>query len=429
MVLEAPPVDGAPASSNGERETPDVEALIEEARRARRRRYRRSALAAGVTAAVVLAVVGILFALGDVDGGGARRGHSQPAQPPPASGIQPAETAPAGLGVVGRGPTSIDFTDAAHGWIASGNVALPLGNPTIVRTNNGGQTWQRTPVPNLAAQNVDPATRYQLGGLVGIHFANAVRGWFFQAGIAWQTNDGGVTWTKMHLPVPGAVVAVTSSDGDVWSLIDTCPIGAVSCPQNLAKGALYHATSSTSLTWRRVGAPLPGGIGTLYPAAAHSVLVALGPTTYHRSVTATVSVAQSTGCQIIGPLAGGATAGVCGGGGGGDASTSNISVSAHQGRTWKLVVGGPPSTKFMGGLTTNGTDAVFFVTGGQTLWRTSTSQPGWTSVLQAPQGSTDEIFPVYVEGVHGLALDSNGTDVHWFHTTDGGVTWQAVTLP
>ena len=107
----------------------------------------------------------------------------------------------------------------------------------------------------------------------------------------------------------------------------------------------------------------------------------------------------------------------------------NSSISANQGRTWKPLVAGPPSTAFMGGLTTNGTNAVFFVTGGQTLWRTGTSQPGWTPVLQAPQGSTDEIYPVYVTGANGLALDSNGTDAHWFQTTDGGVTWQSVTLP
>ncbi len=429
MILATRVVRADTTSSQRGSETPDAEALIEEARRAKRRRHRRTALAAGLAAAVVLTVVGILFAVGDIGGGGAQEGLSQPSQPPAAPVNQPAQTAPAGLGVVGRGPTSVDFTNARNGWVASGNVALPLGNPTIVRTIDGGQTWQRTPVPNLAAQSVDPSTRFQLGGLLGIHFANTARGWFFQAGIAWQTNNSAANWTKTHLPVTGAVVALTSSGHDVWSLIDTCPIGAVSCPQNLAKGTVFHATSATSLTWRRVGGSLPGGIGTLYPAKDHSVLVALGPTTYHRSVVANAPVARSTGCQTIGPLIDGATAGVCGGGGGGDASTSNISISANQGRTWKPLVGGPPSTNFMGGLTTNGTNAVFFVTGGQTLWRTSTEQPRWTPVLQAPQGSTDEIFPVYVEDAHGLALDSNGTDAHWFETTDGGATWQAVTLP
>jgi hypothetical protein len=83
----------------------------------------------------------------------------------------------------------------------------------------------------------------------------------------------------------------------------------------------------------------------------------------------------------------------------------------------------------MGTMTTNGSDAVFDVTGGQTLWRTSISAPGWQAVLQAPVGSQEEIYPVYVVGTHGYALISSGLDGHWFETSDGGVTWDPVTLP
>jgi hypothetical protein len=114
---------------------------------------------------------------------------------------------------------------------------------------------------------------------------------------------------------------------------------------------------------------------------------------------------------------------------GGDASVSRLAVSNDHGNTWQPLVGGPPSSQYGGPLTTNGADAVFYVTGGQTLWRTSTSQPSWSTVLQAPQGSTDEIYPIYVYGGHGLALVSNGLDAHWFETSDGGVTWEPVTLP
>ena len=83
----------------------------------------------------------------------------------------------------------------------------------------------------------------------------------------------------------------------------------------------------------------------------------------------------------------------------------------------------------MGLLTTNGTDTVFYVTGGQTLWQTSTSAPGSRAVLQVAPGSTDEIEPVFVNGAHGLALVSNGLDAHWFETHDGGIAWEPVTLP
>jgi hypothetical protein len=402
----------------------------------RRQRYRRLIVAA--LFAIVLLVGGMLFALGSIGSGGGGQSSVRTGRPPSApAGAVKGQTAPAGVGVVGRGPTALDFTDPLHGWIASGNGAL--GNPTIVRTTDGGQSWERVPVPNLAARSVAPSTRYEFGDLVGIHFADPLRGWFLQAGIGWQTNDGGVRWTKMQFPVDGALVALTSSGDDVWALLDTCPVSAVSCSSQLrtnpsgaeqnAKGSLYHASLAGSLRWHRVGGSLAAGFGALYPTAGHSVLVALGAETYRRSVASAAPVAPTTGCQAIGTLAGGGLAGICDVGGGGNASVSRLAVSNDHGITWQPLVRGPPSSQYEGTLATNGTDAVFYVTGGQTLWRTGTSQPGWSLVLQVPQGSTDEIYPVYVYGRHGLALVSNGQDAHWFETSDGGVTWEPVTLP
>ena len=73
---------------------------------------------------------------------------------------------------------------------------------------------------------------------------------------------------------------------------------------------------------------------------------------------------------------------MCGGAGGGNASVSRIAISNDGGAAWQNLVDGPPSTQYMGSLSTNGTDTVFYVTGGQTLWRASASEPGWQSVLQ-----------------------------------------------
>jgi hypothetical protein len=331
--------------------------------------------------------------------------------------------------VVGAGPTSVDFTDALHGWIATGNLGLSDSDPTIVRTSDGGTNWVRTPVPNLAAQSIDWQTERSFGGLVGIHFANAERGWYFQSGIGWQTNDGGTKWATLHLPVHGALVALTSSGRDVWALVDGCPIGAVSCPQDLAKGSLYHAISAPTLTWHRVEGTLPAGIGSLYPRGAHSVIVGLGYENYRRSMNGGSQGQPNVGCESVGPLRAGRLGGICGAGGGGDASVSTVAVSDDNGATWKTLAGGPPSSKFIGALETDGADAIFYVTGGQTLWRTTTSQPAWRSVLQVPYGSTDEIYPVALSGSHGYALISGGQDAHWFETNDDGVTWEPVTLP
>lgn len=405
----------------------DVEALFREARLRRRRRW----ILGGILAvAVTVALVGSVVALGGSGGGGGGSSPARSARPPSASIASVAETVAPGSGVVGRGPTAIDFSDLSDGWIASGGNADPqlASNPTIVRTTDGGQTWQRTPVPNLAAQSVNPATNRNFGALVGIHFATATRGWFFQAGIGWQTNDAGTNWALMHLPVDGALVGLTSAGNDVWALIDTCPIDAVSCPQNLGKGTLYHATTARVLKWRRAGGALPAGYGVLYPSTGESVVVAFGDVHY-REVLGKVAGPSLLNCELAGALNRGEVAGVCGGGGGGNASLSKIAVSGNGGTTWHPLIDGPPSTQWMGTSITNGADAIFYVTGGQTLWRTSTSAPGWHAVLETQAGSTDEIYPIYMTGIDGYALISNGLDADWYETNDDGLSWEPVVIP
>jgi hypothetical protein len=410
----------------------DPEALIEEARRARRRRYRRNLGFATVVSLVVLALSGTLIAMGNGGTGAKSRSAVQPNRPSaPLAG--PTQTVPAGTALVGRGPTAVDFSDSARGWIASGAPLTPqgtLGDPAIVRTTDGGQSWVRSPVPDLAAQAVDPAVWHVFGGLVGVDFVSPLRGWYFQVGLGWQTNDGGRHWVKMSLPVEGALAALTSSGDDVWALLETCPIHAISCPQNLARGSLFHATSAANLHWQRVGSLLPGGFGSLYPTAGHGVLVALGGQTFHRSADQRTFGTTSSACSPVGSLSGGAIAGICGVAGGGDASVTRVAVSSGGETTWQPLLGGPPSSQWEGTLTTNGTDAIFYVTGGQTLWRTGTTQPGWQAVLRVPASSPDEIYPVYLQGNYGLALVGDGaSDVHWFETNDSGLTWQSVTLP
>ncbi len=406
-----------------------VEALFREARQ--RRRRRRIVGGALVVAMSAVAIVGLLFAIIGAGGGGASLMPSRSGRPPSGTASLPAQTAPASDGVVGRGPTAIDFSDPSHGWIASGGSVWPQTyNPTILRTTDGGQTWLRTPVPNLGSQTVSAAVNRDFGALVGIHFANSQRGWFLQAGIGWQTNDAGTSWTKIHLPVDGALVALSSAGTHVWALVDTCPLNALSCPQNMGKGNVYYATSAPLLKWQRVGRPLPAfGYGVLYPGAGKSVVVAFGDVQYRRALGKALTSSVSTSCGLVGALKGRAVAGVCDGSGGGNASVSNIAVSSDGGTSWHTITRGPPSTQWMGAMSTNGSDTVFDVTGGQTLWRTSTSMPGWRVVLQAPVGSQEEIYPVYVLGLHGYALIGTGLEPYWYETNDGGVTWGPITLP
>jgi hypothetical protein len=433
MVLEVVPDSGL-RSGEPAVGASSPEALIEEARRVRRRRLWRTC---GVLGIVVLLGVGagLAVALGG-SGEGGSKGSAEHGRPSEGLVAVP-QTAPVGAGIVGRGATAIDFSNVEHGWIATGGGLSPQGvmiNPTIVVTTDGGTSWTRTRVPNVASRTVNPAVYRSFGGLVGIHFTDPDRGWYFQAGLGWQTNNRGATWSTMHVPDGGALVALTSSGGDVWALVDVCSVGVVSCPQAAGRAVLYHAVDADRLSWTRVGAPLPlgtAGFATLYPIADRGVAIALGYGTITRRLGRSPgrNEPEGAGCAPVGALADGELAGICGAGGGGNASLSQISVSDDHGALWKPVLGGPPSSQFVGELSTNGEDAVFYVTGGQTLWRTSTSDVGWTAVLRVPSNSTDEIAPVYVRGAFGLALVSMGLDANWFESHDGGVTWQAISMP
>jgi hypothetical protein len=433
MILKVAPNPGLRSGEPAAR-APSPEALIEEARRVRRRRLWRTC---GVGGFVVLVAVGALLAAAfGGSGQGGDKGSAGPARPSEGL-VASSQTAAAGAGIVGRGATAIDFSDIEHGWIASGgglNAQGVMTDPTIVVTTDGGATWTRTPVPNVAARSINPAIYRSFGGLIGIHFTNPDRGWYFQAGLGWQTNNRGITWTTMRVPDNGTLVALTSSGDDVWGLVDVCSVGVVSCPQAGGRAVLYHADDANRLSWTRVGAPFPvgtAGFATLYPISDRGVAIALGYGTFTRELGRSTSKNQpeGVGCAPVGALAEGELAGICGAGGGGNASLSRISLSDDHGAQWKSILGGPPSNQFVGELSTNGTDAVFYVTGGQTLWRTSTSDVGWSAVLRVPSNSTDEIAPVYVRGAFGLALVSAGLDANWFESRDGGVTWQAISLP
>jgi hypothetical protein len=233
----------------------------------------------------------------------------------------------------------------------------------------------------------------------------------------------------MQFPVNGALVALTSLGDDVWALVDSCPIGAVSCPQGMAKGTLYHAISARTLRWHRVGGPLPAGDGALFANDTHAVVVALGSFNFRRSVGTASQDLVSTGCESVGPLSNERLAGICGGGGGGNASVSTVALSDDHGSTWDQLAGGPPSDQYIGTLSTNGADTIFYVTGEQTLWRLSITGTTWQNVLQAPLGSTEGISLIYMAGTHGYSLVTNGLDGQWYETNDDGLTWVPVVLP
>jgi hypothetical protein len=404
----------------------EAQALIEEARRRHRRRQALMAVAA-----VTVVAVGLVLAV-TLGGSGGSASHGLPSAPggtvarraPPPVGPASSE----GAVTIGRGPTAIDFVSADRGWMATGCSSYCYeSNPLIIGTDDGGRIWHTVHPPDMAATSVAGSVWYQYGGVVEVRFVSPARGWYLQAGELWATSDGGRQWRLVSLG--GVVSTMATSAGNVWAVVDSCPNGAL-----LACGPFHlYVESNAARGWHRVTNVLfPGGGQSSNPA-----LVAEGDTAQlsysGRTVSATPGgalVPVDPSCRPVGPLTSRLLVGLCGIGGGGDASAVSFAVSTDHGRTWRHFVGGPPSDGWSGTTATNGQGAVFYVTGGTTLWRVDTADRTWEPVLRTPADTTDELYPVYfASGSLGFVGESGSSGVVLFVTHDGGLSWNAMPPP
>jgi len=199
--------------------------LAEVAARARRRRRLRRALFAGVLAIAVGAPAGAVAVAADHDG------RPSPFPPPvvqlsrpPASAtpepIRPIERTAALPGVDMTGK-QVYPVDATHAWVwyvdctaedNPGSCRYALGS-----TSDGGVTWHRANLPNLAADKADV-----------IPIAVDARTFAFYAlhKRFWQTTDGGASFSSYPATAPPrqALSAWARDPGDAFTLL--CP-GAI----------------------------------------------------------------------------------------------------------------------------------------------------------------------------------------------------------
>ena len=412
----------APSSSP----VPDAQALIEEARR--RHRKRRLWTTAAILTVVALGLL-ITAAVGGFNG----RVSTRPSAPlgdaaAPSAAPGGSLSSPSPSGVVGPGPTSIDFLDAEHGWIATGcSLSCTTANPIIVRTDDGGSTWHTMRVPTMTARIISYSVWYQYGGVVEVRFITPKVGWYLQAGELWTTSNGGATWRLVHL---GVVKAFTTSGDSAWALVDDCPdsTSLTGC----GRLHVWYRTSEAG-SWRQIPRALSTGSGPAAGAllvADHGGAVVFTPGGLFSATTHGALVEVDPTCEPMGTLSPGRLLGLCGMGGGGDASVVSFAVSTDAGRRWTHIASGPPSHGWSGPITTNDAGVLFYVTGGTTLWRLDTASTTWTPVLQTTANTTDEIYPVYfADPNHGFAFEGGSSGMHLFVTDDAGLTWNPAPVP
>ena len=244
--------------------------------RARRRKLRKLAVtvvsAAAVAAAVAFAVPNALMLhLSPSSTNGSS--IAEASRPTPSSGgsespqgtaskyVQPTPSAPAGTPYVPSGPvpanfqpSSVTFVSQDIGWAIGqagtpGQCANANGDicTSIVRTGNGGNTWQGGHAPSTS-------------GVSGIRFLNGTNGWAFGPEL-WATHDGGDTWHQVSTDGQ-RVTDLETVDGYAYALFATCAstsggTGTSSFAANCTSFTLEMAAENSD-SWAPVGGQTTG---------------------------------------------------------------------------------------------------------------------------------------------------------------------------
>ena len=142
-----------------------------------------------------------------------------------ATSSAPKPVGPAGGAVpAGFKPYSATFVGTSTGWVLGTAPCAKAPCTSIVRTRNGGASWQGIPAPKAAIADLGDLNG---NGTVSIvRFANTTDGWV--AGNAlYSTHDGGATWQAVPGVVPdGETITGMETGNGVVYVNTTCAQGS-----------------------------------------------------------------------------------------------------------------------------------------------------------------------------------------------------------
>ena len=99
-------------------------------------------------------------------------------------------------------PDAIAFPTDMVGYIAVGDQSGSNREARIYRTADGGQHWTATAGTVKAVAGANGSV---FDGDLAVAFADADHGWLTDTHTLWTTANGGGSWTRTVLPVPGSV--------------------------------------------------------------------------------------------------------------------------------------------------------------------------------------------------------------------------------
>ncbi|MDQ6846278.1 MAG: hypothetical protein M3019_01640 [Candidatus Dormibacteraeota bacterium] len=404
------------------------------------RRRRLAAIGGGVAAvAAVAAVIAVALVNHNTSPTGvpAQPGAPSPvatAVPSPSSSATPLvrtapppPTPPGGPVPAGFTAVSATFTSPSHGWVLGTAACAKRPCTSVLRTLDGGMTWQGVPAPRIELANSAPF------GI--IRFADPLDGWVASGSQLQVTHDGGASWKAVSLPgveASGMISDVETSAGvvDAWAVLQTVSAGP-------ATATLFHA-SIASDSWSRADAlsQFSGVYGHFSLVGSHGWLV-VGSNQVYSTTDGTNWTARPSPCpaqQPVGIAAANASivyaSCTVSGSAGGSMVTRTMKVSHDGGASFQATSPPPQSGDFNGiAATPNGRTVALAVStaGPGSIQLSNDGGAHWKIPYSADQtggtGFADLGFTTDSQGVVVLAPGQSGV---LFLSRDGGLTWRAV---
>jgi len=157
--------------------------------------------------------------------------------------------------------TDADFVSAQDGWI-SGGVGGQIGGPPlssgiVVRTTDGGGSWQVAHLPGLVPTQVlflNGETGFAVAGHVGEPTAGKIPGPFGlpQVNLILRSGDGGRTWTTVF-DAGSNVTDLAAAPGSIWAATSG------TCSSGKCLGKIYSAPQAPGSSWSTLWAA-PGAV-------------------------------------------------------------------------------------------------------------------------------------------------------------------------
>ena len=340
-------------------------------------------------------------------------------RPSPTPACPPGGPVPAGFSAV-----SVTFISTSTGWVLRNAPCTKPPCTSMLRTRDGGATWQGVPAP--------PVPLPTGGAPAEVRFADAANGWVSAGAQLEATHDGGAHWSPVTLPglrPDGDIEVLATSAGTVDAWVQQS--GAPSGPN---PSALYHAAAGGD-SWSVTTVTAPDGVAASFSLSGTTGWLVAGNKPY-RTTDGSRWEARASPCPAQTTLAvavanGGTAYATCTGNAslGGGTVQRSVMVSRDGGATFSRSAD-PPQTGDLAGVTAapdGRTLAIGVESGdGSEIQLSRDGGASYTTPYRATASQAGSLVDLgFTTTTQGVVI-AQGDQGALLMTRDGGVTWRAV---